>query len=268
MGQTILGSSPFQSPLLKFLTPSTPYKSSIAARCHSRLVFALTLSISQRPLTSHQIVRRASSSSSSNPARSLNAQNSEDASRTARYTPVVPVATATIDPENPKSDYSPFDGLLDDVLPSSPRPQRGSRPTSLTSLREGYDNERLRQGSIASGMMMRGSDRNASVRVSNEVSEDMTANIFRKRAVRTIKSRPSLGRTIEINGNVDIAKGLIMLKRLVTKNRIKRDLQTQKFYERPGLKRKRLRRERWRARFKETFHKTVEKVKAMKRMGW
>ncbi|MCJ1464491.1 hypothetical protein MMC07_003104 [Pseudocyphellaria aurata] len=265
MGQTILGSSPFQSPL-KFLTPFTR-KYSVAGRSHPQLVFALFLSISQRPLTSHQTIRLASSSSWSDPSPSVIARKSKESPRIARYT-ITPAETATADPEKSKSKPSPYDSLLDDVLPSSPRHQRGSRPTSLSALREGYESNKHQQGSIAGTMIMPASDRNAGVRVSNEVSRDMNTGMFRKRAVRTIKSRPSLSRTIEITGKVDIGRGLILLKRLVAKNNIKRDQQLQRFYERPGLRRKRLRRERWRARFKESFHKVVEKVKAMNRMGW
>ena len=42
----------------------------------------------------------------------------------------------------------------------------------------------------------------------------------------------------------------------------------QRFHEREGLKRKRLRNERWRRRFKEGFQRAVGRVVGMKRQGW
>jgi hypothetical protein len=55
---------------------------------------------------------------------------------------------------------------------------------------------------------------------------------------------------------------------MVRKNRIKMEVAMQRFHERPGLKRKRLRRERWRKRFKEGFVATIKRVKELRKQGW
>ena len=46
------------------------------------------------------------------------------------------------------------------------------------------------------------------------------------------------------------------------------DSTRQRFHERGGLKRKRLRRERWRRRFMEGFKGTVGRVKGLRNQGW
>lgn len=83
-----------------------------------------------------------------------------------------------------------------------------------------------------------------------------------------LRLRPSTGRTINVRGNVDIARGLSLLNRTVTHNRIRREMQLQRFHERPGLKRKRLRSERWQVRFKQGFGAAVARTCELKAQGW
>lgn len=81
--------------------------------------------------------------------------------------------------------------------------------------------------------------------------------------------RPSIGRTVHLDGNrVDLARGLGILNAQVRINKISQDVAKQRFHERPGLKRKRLRRERWRARFKDGFKATCSRVQVLARQGW
>lgn len=80
--------------------------------------------------------------------------------------------------------------------------------------------------------------------------------------------RPSVGRTVPIGGQVDLARGLGMLNLRVRVNRVSQDVNRQRFHERPGLKRKRLRRERWRVRFKDGFKATCKRVTDLARQGW
>lgn len=272
MAQTLSASYPFQSPLLNFLAPSISHKSTFAARSRSHLLFGLP--ISQRPLTSYHTICRAYSSASSNPASIPDAENSDD-SPTLRFTPVVP---APSDPKTPKPS-SPFDNLIAETISATPAARRrgsSKRPSSLRDMREAYaaysaaQGGYPKQGDIAGSMVMPGSASRSSttVNASNMVSDSLERSLFQKRAVRTIKSRPSLGRTIEIDARVDIARGFQLLRRLAAQNRIKPDQYLQRFYERPGMRRKRQRRERWQARFHENFHRAVEKIKAMRRMGW
>ena len=90
------------------------------------------------------------------------------------------------------------------------------------------------------------------------------------RAERTIISRPSVGRTVEIDPerNVDFGRALRTLDIQCAVNRVRSDLQKQRFHERAGMKRKRLKSERWRKLFKESFKATVTRVKEMRRKGW
>lgn len=80
--------------------------------------------------------------------------------------------------------------------------------------------------------------------------------------------RPSVGRTIHLDTKVDLARGLGLLNTRVRTNKIAQDLAKQRFHERPGLKRKRLRSERWRARFKDGFKATCSRVQELARQGW
>jgi hypothetical protein len=54
----------------------------------------------------------------------------------------------------------------------------------------------------------------------------------------------------------------------MARNSVRRDFNKQKFHERPGLKRKRLKSERWRARFKTEFAATCKRVTELTRKGW
>lgn len=91
-----------------------------------------------------------------------------------------------------------------------------------------------------------------------------------KRAKRTVRSRPAVGRTIEVNPDrgVDVGRALKSLEVACAVNKVRQDQSRQRFHERPGMKRKRLESERWRKMFKESFRATVMRVKEMRRKGW
>ena len=91
-----------------------------------------------------------------------------------------------------------------------------------------------------------------------------------QRAKRTVRSRPAVGRTIEVRPDkgVDVGRALRSLEIVCSVNRVKLDQSRQRFHERPGMKRKRLKRERWRKMFKESFKATVSRVREMRRKGW
>lgn len=96
-------------------------------------------------------------------------------------------------------------------------------------------------------------------------------NAINNESVADVKYRlrPSIGRTIHIDKTkVDLARGLGLLNLRVRVNKVSQDVNRQRFHERPGLKRKRLRRERWRARFKEGFKATCKRVQELARQGW
>lgn len=66
----------------------------------------------------------------------------------------------------------------------------------------------------------------------------------------------------------DFGKALRNLEILCAVNGVRKDQQRQRYHERPGMKRKRLERERWRKFFKEGFRAAVGRVKEMRRKGW
>lgn len=87
---------------------------------------------------------------------------------------------------------------------------------------------------------------------------------------KPMRLSPATGRTIAVNKErgMDVGKAIRSLEMLVARNGVKRDFNKQRFHERGGLKRKRLKSERWRKRFKENFQGTVARVQALTRKGW
>lgn len=65
-----------------------------------------------------------------------------------------------------------------------------------------------------------------------------------------------------------MGKAIRMVEQLCAKNSVRKDFTSQRYHERGGLKRKRLRRERWRKNFKASFKATVARVTALKKQGW
>jgi small subunit ribosomal protein MRP21 len=81
---------------------------------------------------------------------------------------------------------------------------------------------------------------------------------------------PAYGRTVNLDESRgrDIVRGINMLGSLMARNKVKQDFNKQRYHERPGLKRKRLHSERWRARFKVGFNGVVGRVSELTRKGW
>ncbi|KAI3393867.1 hypothetical protein diail_3542 [Diaporthe ilicicola] len=103
-------------------------------------------------------------------------------------------------------------------------------------------------------------------------SEDLLGSVGSLRAEQAAdvkyRLRPSVGRTIHMSTKVDLARGLALLNTRVRSNKVSQDFNKQRFHERPGLKRKRLRSERWRARFKDGFKASCSRVQELARQGW
>jgi hypothetical protein len=83
-----------------------------------------------------------------------------------------------------------------------------------------------------------------------------------------IKLNASTGRSVIIGAGTDVARGIRLMEASCARNRIRRDATNQRFHERAGLKRKRLRRMRWKRKFMEGFKATVGRVKQLKNQGW
>ncbi|WPG99878.1 Hypothetical protein R9X50_00269800 [Acrodontium crateriforme] len=86
----------------------------------------------------------------------------------------------------------------------------------------------------------------------------------------TIKLGPTVGRTVNVDTKrgTDVASAFRQLDIQCNQNRVRADFNRQRFHERPGLKRKRLRRERWRRRFQQGFNEVVQRVQKMRTQGW
>lgn len=88
--------------------------------------------------------------------------------------------------------------------------------------------------------------------------------------------RPVVGRTVELSAgkddrserHIDFAKALARLDMNVKINRVAMDARRQRFHERNGLKRKRLKSERWQRRFMDGFRATCKRVGELARQGW
>ncbi|KAI9865128.1 MAG: hypothetical protein M1813_002448 [Trichoglossum hirsutum] len=86
----------------------------------------------------------------------------------------------------------------------------------------------------------------------------------------TIRLNASTGRTVPVESRrgMDLARAFRILDIMCRQNSIKQDFMRQRFHERPGLKRKRLKSQRWRKRFMVGFKGMVGKVDEMRRKGW
>lgn len=166
--------------------------------------------------------------------------------------------------------------LLDQTLDSLPNPAKRQPstiniPTSADKTRKALGSflERERgarkPGQVAQSMDFPTPTENPQVSLLNNIRLKPAV-----RAKRTIRSRPTVGRTIEVNqeGGQHVASALKRLEILCSVNRIRADQSRQRFHERPGLKRKRLKSERWRRLFKASFKMTVARVQEMRRKGW
>ncbi|KAI1434488.1 hypothetical protein GGR50DRAFT_404985 [Xylaria sp. CBS 124048] len=83
-----------------------------------------------------------------------------------------------------------------------------------------------------------------------------------------IRMVPRTGRTVYVKSNVDVARSFKLLAVQVSQNRLRQDFYSQRFHERPGMKRKRLKSERWQKRFKKGFKATIARVRELTAQGW
>lgn len=129
----------------------------------------------------------------------------------------------------------------------------------------------LKPGSLAASMMMPGNkgDFTSGLGLDTSLLGDHSGNP-RRRSKRTIRSRPTVGRTIEVEEKmgVDLGRALSRLSTLISTNNVRKDLYAQKYHERPGLKRKRLKHDRWKRYFKAGFEAMVQRALQMRRQGW
>ncbi|KAF4122965.1 small subunit ribosomal protein MRP21 [Geosmithia morbida] len=90
-----------------------------------------------------------------------------------------------------------------------------------------------------------------------------------------VRCTPVTGRTVFLEGNPRLPgtahspdHAFNLLRRVVRTGQIKTLWHRQRFHERPGLRRKRLKSERWRSRFKQGFQAAAVRVRELKKQGW
>ncbi|KAI1475550.1 hypothetical protein F4774DRAFT_396500 [Daldinia eschscholtzii] len=79
---------------------------------------------------------------------------------------------------------------------------------------------------------------------------------------------PRTGRTVQVTRNADVARSFKLLSIQVSANRVRHDVNRQRYHERPGLKRKRLKSERWQKRFQKGFKACIKRVRELTKQGW
>ena len=274
---------PRASPLLSFLAPSVSQSWwSIAASCPARSYPAANPRNSNSSF--HTSACRGAESPPV-PADVEKPQPNPSRPRTPNLADLSFLNKPQKDSSNtpPKSSYSRrfaadqnVAKLLDQTLDSLPNPAK--REPSTPNIPTSADKTRKALGSFL--------ERERGARTPGQVAQSMDFptpadnpqvsllnNLRLKpavRAKRTIRSRPTVGRTIEVyqEGGQHVASALKRLEILCSVNRIRADQFRQRFHERPGLKRKRLKSERWRRLFKASFKMTVARVQEMRRKGW
>ena len=169
-----------------------------------------------------------------------------------------PTATATTSNANESPSLRTWDTILPPKVPK--------RPTR-SPLLAGRRDDLLNSAKPESVYGLMGLDMGLADRgIFNE--EDFLSRHSKRAQAPEMLLRPSTGRIIRIGGKTDVANGFKKMARLVATNNIKRDKYTQAFHERPGLRRKRLKSERWRARFKDGFRDVIVRTQEIRAQGW
>jgi small subunit ribosomal protein MRP21 len=96
-----------------------------------------------------------------------------------------------------------------------------------------------------------------------------TSPMHRAKPPPPVRMDAYMGRAEPVGiGGASLSAALAKLNRKLIYNNVRGDMFRQRFHERNGLKRKRLKSERWRKRFKEGFRAMILKVHRMKKQGW
>lgn len=95
------------------------------------------------------------------------------------------------------------------------------------------------------------------------------ANTLKTKPFRQLLSfSPSSGRSVFVTPKVDIMMAFKKMEMGCSRNRVRREATAQRFHERPGLKRKRLKSLKWRERFLDSFKATLNRVQDLRSQGW
>ncbi|OQO02476.1 hypothetical protein B0A48_12003 [Cryoendolithus antarcticus] len=163
----------------------------------------------------------------------------------------------------------PFASLLDEAL-SAPKasPSRSARPSPPSSSSKGvassmddlfalFDSPKPPPGQAPTSR-------------SSAVSSALRSPLPPVPTTPPLKLDAAIGRKVYVNKEkgFDVAKAFRSMEINVARNGVKRDFNRQRFHERGGVKRKRLKSERWRKNFREGFRAVVRRVLRMRGQGW
>jgi hypothetical protein len=110
-------------------------------------------------------------------------------------------------------------------------------------------------------------------RVSDSLSRDLgfkeqSAQLANRKT--ELKLGPTLGRQVHVEPErgIDLAAAIRKLQMTINSDKIKVQSFDQKYHMRKGMRRKLLRRMRWRKLFRFSFQETVKKIQRMQAQGW
>jgi small subunit ribosomal protein MRP21 len=141
-----------------------------------------------------------------------------------------------------------------------------NRGSSADDLLEALN--KARQGSSSKfdfGRMANPRPQNDMADIMRNINESVAAPAAPKPPMRLT---PTTGRTVLVGFGVDLGRAVRLLEQSCARNKVRRESAAQKFHERGGMKRKRLRRERWRKKFMLGFKSAISRVKHLKKQGW
>jgi len=181
------------------------------------------------------------------------------ATRAVRFGYIAPPlrCLSTSGPRRADGAESPLDSI-----PPRPPPRSQFSPGPVPSSRPGA--QRIYDAAKPDGL-----------NIGQIIGNDMK-DILRKADFRPprpdLRLRPSTGRTVHLKNGIrrkdDFGQAAKSLERLCARNKIRVLQNLQRFHERPGLKKKRLRQSRWRVKFKTAFGAVIRRVQELKNQGW
>lgn len=107
-----------------------------------------------------------------------------------------------------------------------------------------------------------------STRGSDLMSGQLPPDVNQQIPYPTLNSSTGRSYAVDQSKGIDLAKAMQKLNSTLARNMVRSDFNKQRFHERPGLKRKRLKSQRWRRRFKAGFAYVTNRVEKLRKMGW
>lgn len=255
IGDTILRSR--SSPVLSFLAPHVP------ARAWQRYSVIKSVPLTQVSPTASSGSKRTFATGSVASAEAIPRTGSQQTSGSD--------SSLTDEAFNNSEIKSMVDGLTGGYkkpVSSSKRIFRSPPGDSGTDITKEFQNyTRSYRGRVDANRMLDPTPQPSS---QSNIHEQVRADITKAEPIARLRLGPSVGRSVPIDSErgMDLGRGFRQLDMNCYKNQVRGDFMRQRFHERAGLKRKRLRSLRWRKRFKDGFRAVVGKVEDMRRRGW